>query len=236
MMDDESQRQRPGSSDRNDPERLAHFQWLADRAWGRFTNRRTYEWHANFSLWAAIGSISYVLFTGPLLVPGDRCRSVVLVAVAAVVVLVVYAGIWTPWLHTSNTRDQATSYHWEKAVVSGLGAKLPIDLRPLQCWGRHRKAKRHRVRKTAPPSDSVCRRSWRRCRKNLRRWKTCQYIARCMEFWWTSHVANASAVAQVVFTLLILCLPVVAVLCGAHASTPTDTSSHSTPELSRSRE
>jgi hypothetical protein len=61
-----------------------------------------------FSLRAAIGSISYVLFTGPLLVPGDRCRSAILVAVAAVVVLVVYAGIWTPWLHTSNTRDQAT--------------------------------------------------------------------------------------------------------------------------------
>jgi len=106
------------------------LRWMADAAWRRFDSRRSYEWKANFALWAAFGSITGFLIGRPAL----DTKSCVFVTVITLFIWVGYFTFWAPWLHSSNARDQQTAYHWENALRRMINERLPSHLEPPHDW------------------------------------------------------------------------------------------------------
>lgn len=88
---------------------------LGDRAWRDFDTRRTYEWKANLSLWAALGGFAIVFLKGDT-IPLPRVWKMVVICILVAIDLV-YFFIWSPGLFQRNRADQDVAHiYWREAA------------------------------------------------------------------------------------------------------------------------
>jgi len=188
---------------------LESFRWMADAAWRRFDGRRTYEWQANFSLWAAFGAIAAFLIHLP---PAHGPARAIVVPILVGLVVIAYAVVWAPWLHSSNARDQRTAYYWESAVQHSLGVTAPPRIRPTQDWPRFPEGQSD----LSAPATQVKEDGELKKDGNLKKnGKPSGYCLRLRAFYCAPDGIkdNPSAAAQLVLTVLVAVLPLLAVWC-----------------------
>ena len=106
---------------------LAAFQWLADWAWKKLQSRRATEWKLCFGIWTALAAAAGFIVGGQVVLTIWQAAAL---SVIAVLILVIFATLWLPWIQRAHNRDARRGYWWESAIEELINRRLHPTLRP----------------------------------------------------------------------------------------------------------
>lgn len=109
---------------------------LADAAWRSFERRSSYEWRISFALWSGLGLFAGFLLRGGAanILAHHSCLIGLVVLGVSVVILLVYALVWTKGLYERNQNDKVAADTFLGLVEKELGLAERKTYPPSCFW------------------------------------------------------------------------------------------------------